>query len=112
MVKNAISPLYSHSVIEAQNNISVLLREQKRKKFSIIFTSKIEQLKEKANSLAVNLLYSSSAGVIQAQKYLRKKEDAKIEIGQILDFAEKEMPEPKVFSQIPVFYRTLLAVNH
>ena len=109
MVKNAISPLYSHSIIEAQNKISSLLREQKGKKFSIVFSKNIELIKVRANALVVSLLYSSSAGVIQAKKYLGKKGVAKVRIGQILDIAEKEMPEPKVFSQIPVFYRTLFS---
>jgi len=109
MVKNAISPLYSHSIIEAQNKISTLLRDQKGKKFSIVFSKNIDLLKGKANALVVSLLYSSSAGVIQAKKYLSKNVDAKVGIRQILDVAETEMPEPKVFSQIPVFYRTLFS---
>jgi len=109
MVKNAISPLYSHSIIQSENKISTLLREQKGKKFSIVLSKKIEELKEKATTLIVSVLYSSSSGVIQAKKYLNKREDAKIGIGQILDVAEKEMPEQKVFSQIPVFYRTLFS---
>jgi len=107
MVKNAISPLYSHSIIQSENKISTLLREQKGKKFSLVFSKKIELIKENVNTLVVSLLYSSSVGVIQAKKYLNKSEDAKVGIGQILDVAEKEMPNQKAFSQIPVFYRTL-----
>ena len=109
MVKNAIAPLYSHSIIESQNKISILLREQKGKKFGQVFTKNIDLVKEKATSVVVNLLYSSSSGVIQAKKYLSKKEDSKIGIGQILDVAEKEMPVAKIYSQIPVFYRTLFS---
>ena len=106
-LKNAISPLYSHAIIESQNKISTLLRERKGKKFSIIFTQKWELLKGKMNSLIVNLLYSSSGGMIQAKKYLSKNKDAKVGIRQILDVAEKEMPNQKILAQIPVFYRTL-----
>jgi len=109
MIKNAISPLYSHSIIESHKKISSLLREQKGKKFSIILSKNIELLKEKTNALVVSLLYSSSVGVIQAKKYLSKDEGAKAGISQILDIAEKEMPKPKVYSQIPVFYRTLFS---
>jgi hypothetical protein len=109
LVKNALSPLFSHAIIESHNKISVLLREQKGKKFGAAFSKNIEQLKENWTNLIVNLLYSSSYGIIQAKKYLKKGKNAKIEISQILDIAEKETADPKVFSQIPVFYRTLFS---
>ncbi len=106
-LKNAISPLYSHAIIESQHKISTLLRERTGKKFGLVFTRNRELIKGRMNSMIVNLLYSSSGGMIQAKKYLNKNKDTKIGIRQILDLAEKEMPEQKVFSQIPVFYRTL-----
>ncbi len=106
-LKNAISPLYSHAIIGSQQKISTLLREQKGKKFGMVFTRNWEQLKGKMNSQIVNLLYSSSGGMIQAKKYLNKNKDVKVGIRQVLDFVEKEMPDQKVFPQIPVFYRTL-----
>ncbi len=99
--------MYSHSIIESQQKISTLLRERKGKKFSLVFSEKFESVKEKFNKLIVNLLYSSSGGMIQAKKYLNKNRNAEVGIRQILDIAEKEMPDQKVFSQIPVFYRTL-----
>lgn len=107
MIKNAVSPLYSHSIIQAEKKISTQLREQKGKKLSLGFSRKAVFLKNKINGLIVNILYSSSGGIIQAQKYLGKKEDYNAGISQILDIAEKEMPNPKIFSQIPVFYKTL-----
>jgi hypothetical protein len=107
LLKNAISPLYSHAIIESQHKISTLLRERKGKKFSLVFTRNWEQLKSGINSLIVSLLYSSSGGMIQAKKYLNKNKDKITGIHQILDFTEKEMPDQKVFPQIPVFYRTL-----
>ncbi len=106
-LKNAISPLYSHAIIESQHKISTLLRERQGKKFGLVFTRNWKLIKEGVNELIVNLLYSSSGGMIQAKKYLNKNRDTKIGIRQILDFVEKEMPDQKVFSQIPVFYRTL-----
>lgn len=107
MLKNAISPLYSHAIIESQHKISTQLRERKGKKFGLIFTRNLEQLKAGINSLIVNLLYSSSGGMIQATKYLNKNKNKITGIRQILDFTENEMPDQKVFAQIPVFYRTL-----
>ncbi|HPE76142.1 MAG TPA: hypothetical protein PLC80_08630, partial [Draconibacterium sp.] len=106
-LKNAISPLYSHAIIESQRKISTLLRERQGRKFGILFTRISQTIKEKTNVLAVNLLYSSSGGVIQAKKFLNKNKDANAGINQILDIAENEMPNQKVLSQIPVFYSTL-----
>jgi amino acid transporter len=106
-LKNAISPLYSHAIIESQHKISTLLRERKGRKFGIVFTKNWELAKEKVNLVIVDLLYSSSGGMIQAKKYLNKNIDTKVSVSQILDVAENEMPNPKVFAQIPVFYRTL-----
>ncbi len=106
-LKNAISPLYSHAIIESQHKISTLLRERTGKKFGLVFTRNWELIKGGINSLIVKLLYSSSGGMIQAKKYLNKNKDTKTGIRQILDLVENEMPDQKVFSQIPVFYRTL-----
>jgi len=108
-IKNALSPLYSHAIIESEAKISSFLREQKGKKFSVGISEKIAGIKSKINALIVDLLYSSSDGMILAQKYLKKKGTAKTSIRQILDIAEKQMPEKKVLSQIPVFYRTLFS---
>ena len=49
---------------------------------------KIAGIKSKFNSLIVDVLYSSSDGLILAQKYLKKKGTAKTSIRQILDIAE------------------------
>jgi amino acid transporter len=106
-LKNAISPLYSHAIIESQHKISTLLREHQGKKFGIIFTKNWELIKGETNALIVDVLYSSSRGVIKAKKYLTKSEGTKTGIQQILDVAEKEMPDQKIYPQIPVFYRTL-----
>lgn len=106
-LKNAISPLYSHAIIESQHRLSTLLRERTGRKFGIVFTRNWDLVKEKINALIVDLLYSSSGGMIQAKKYLSKNIDTKVGVSQILDVAENEMPKPKVFAQIPVFYRTL-----
>ncbi|GAB1451126.1 hypothetical protein MASR2M47_11820 [Draconibacterium sp.] len=106
-IKNAISPLYSHAIIESQHKISTLLRDRQGRKFGIVFTRNWEQAKVKFTSLIVNLLYSSSGGMIQAKKYLNKNKEAKVGIRQILDLVEKVSPDQKVFSQVPVFYRTL-----
>lgn len=109
MVKNAISPLYAHSIIQAEKNISTLLREHKGKKFSIGFLDKIKSLKGEVNDLVVYILYRSSGEIIQAKKYLSANNESRVGVRQILDVAEKEKPEQKVFSQIPVFYRTLFS---
>ncbi len=107
LIKDALSPLYSHAIIQSEKNISSLLREHKSQKLSIGLLEKITLLRGKANSLIVRILYSSSDGVILAKKFMKKQENAKTSISQILDFAEAEMPEKKTLSQIPVFYRTL-----
>lgn len=109
MLKNATAPLYSHSVIEAENKISTQLRERKGKKISRGISKTVDLFKGKINVFIVELLYSSSGGMIQARKYLRKNNDEKIGPAQILDIAEKQMPNPKVLYQIPVFYRTLFS---
>ncbi len=109
LIKDALSPLYSHSIIQSERNISSLLREQKGKKFSLGISGKIVLWRGKANALIVKILYSSSDGVILAKKYLKNQETAKISIRQILDFAVNEMPDKKILTQIPVFYRTLFS---
>jgi len=108
-VKNAVSPLYSHSIIESQNNFSVLLREQKGKKFGDRFSKSIELTKENVSNFVVDLLYSSSTGIIQAKRYLKKSEQKETSVGQILEFVENETSDYKILTQIPVFYRTLFS---
>lgn len=109
MLKNAFAPLYSHSIMEAENKISTQLREQKGRRLGHGMVEIVDSYKGKINAFIVELLYSSSGGMIQARKYLSKTDDVKIGTTQILDIAEKQMPDPKVFSQIPVFYRTLFS---
>ena len=109
MLKNALSPLYSHAIIQSGKKISTLLREQKSKKITIGFTVQALKLKEKISTFVVDLVYSSSNGLILAKKYLTKKENARTTIQQIVDVAVSQMPNPKVLTRIPVFYRTLFS---
>ncbi|MDD4575680.1 MAG: hypothetical protein PHI36_04550, partial [Bacteroidales bacterium] len=107
MIKDALSPLYSHAIIQAQQTISALLREHQGRKFSIGLSAKIASLIKKINALIVQTLYSSNKGVILAKKYLNKTDNDRTSIQQILDISEKISPNLNVLSQMPVFYRTL-----
>lgn len=107
MIRNAIAPLYSHAIIEAETEISSLLRGQKTKKISVGFFNRTSFIKDKFNSLLGDLLYSSSDGMILAKKFLNTKESKTTSVQQILDIAENQMPIKNILSQIPVFYRTL-----
>ena len=107
LLKNALSPLYSHAIIETDTEISSLLRGQKSKKLSRGVLSKSSLIKEKVNSILVQILYSSSDGMIFAKKLLANKEIKKTNVHQVLEIAENLMPEKKILSQTPVFYRTL-----
>jgi len=109
MIKNAVAPLYSHTIIEAEKKISMLLREQKSKKINLGFSEKFKTFNEKINSLIVDVLYSSSDGLILAKNYMKKIAVERTSSDQILDLAKKVMPNTKVFSKIPVFYRTLFS---
>ncbi|MDD2346056.1 MAG: amino acid permease, partial [Bacteroidales bacterium] len=107
MIKNALSPLYSHAIIQAEQTISALLRGQKGRKFGVGISLKIKTFIKKINALIVRSLYSSSEGMILAKKYLNKIDDSRTSIKQILDVSDKVSPNPNMLSQIPVFYRTL-----
>lgn len=107
MLKNALSPLYSHAILETDKEISSLVRGQKSKKLSLGFLSKSSIVKKKFNSLVVQLLYSSSDGMILAKKLLNNNEYKKTSAQQILKIVENQMPDKNILTQTPVFYRTL-----
>lgn len=109
LLKNAVSPLYSHSIIQAEKKISSMLRDQKGRKFSLGFSKRLKSLGASFNRIIVDLLYSSSGGVIQAKKILKKETEIRTSVSHILDITEKVMPDTKILSQIPVFYRTLFS---
>ena len=107
MIKNALAPLFSHAIIEAELEISSLLREQKSKKISLGLFTKTSLIRNKVNTLLTDLLYSSSDGMIMAQKYLLHQENSLSNNQQILDIAEHQMPNDTVLAKAPIFYRTL-----
>ncbi len=109
LIKNAVSPLYSHAIIQAEKKISSQLRDQKGRKFGVGFSNRIKSLENSFNRIVLGVLYSSSGGVIQAKKILKKNTDTKTNVSQILDITEKVMPDKKIVAQIPVFYRTLFS---
>jgi amino acid transporter/GTPase SAR1 family protein len=107
LVKNALAPLFSHAIIESHTEISSLIRGQKSKKIGLGLFKSTSLIRQKINSIITDLLYRSSDGIILAQKYLNKEENANSSIQQILDIADSQMPEESVLTQTPVFYRTL-----
>ena len=109
LLKNAVSPLYSHSIIQAEKKISSMLRDQKGRKVSLVFSKRLKALIASFNRIIVGLLYSSSGGVIQAKKILKRETETRTSVSHILDISEKVMPDTKILSQIPVFYRTLFS---
>ena len=108
-IKNAVSPLYSHSITQAEKKISSMVRDQKGKKFTLSFNKKFKSLATSFNHLILNILYSSSGGVIQTKKILKKQTDTITSVSDILNINEKVMPDKKILSQLPVFYRTLFS---
>ena len=108
-LKNAVSPLYSHSIIQAEKKISSMVRDQKGRKFTLRFSKRFKALSTSINQLILNLLYSSSGGVIQAKKILKKQTEITTNVSDILNINEKVMPDRNILSQLPVFYRTLFS---
>ncbi len=109
LLKNAVSPVYSHSIIQAEKKISSMVRDQKGRRIGLKFSQRIKSVNKSITRIILGLLYSSSGGVIQARKILKKKPTIKTGVSSILDIAEKVMPDRKILSQIPVFYRTLFS---
>ncbi len=107
LIRNAFSPLFSHSIIDSEKKINVRIREQKGKAINIGLTKTINKIKEAFTNQIVALLYSKSSGVILAKKYLKLIKPEKTSISQILDLTEKLMPDKRTFAQIPVFYLNL-----
>lgn len=108
-LKNAVSPLYSHSIIQAEKKISSMVRDQKGRKFTLSFNKRFKALSSSFNQLVLNILYSSSGGVIQAKKMLKKQTENVTSVSAILNINEKVMPDKKIMSQLPVFYQTLFS---
>ncbi|WP_346855376.1 amino acid permease [uncultured Draconibacterium sp.] len=109
LVKNAMSPLYSHSIIDSAKKIASLLRNEKSKKFSMGYVKRLKAIQKSINNTIVNLLYGSTDSILQAKQILNKKTDTNTSVAQILDILEKVKPNGKVLTQIPVFYRTLFS---
>lgn len=107
LIRNAFSPLFSHSIIDSEKKINVQIREKKGKKLNIGLSTTITKIKESFTDQIVNLLYSKSSGLILAKKYLKEIKPEKTSISQILDLSEKLMPDKKLFAQIPIFYLNL-----
>lgn len=105
----AVSPLYSHVIIQSEEKILGLMRTQKGRRFGMKLNKRFNEWKSKVNSLVVNLLYSSSDGLLLARKYLRQQEQTTAGIQQIMDIVEKLRPSRKALSRIPAFYRTLFS---
>lgn len=106
---SAVSPLYSHVIIQSEEKILSLMRAQKGRRFGIKLNKRFSKWKSKVNMLIVNLLYSSSDGLLLARKYLRQEEQTTTGIQQILDVVDKLRPNRKTLSRIPAFYRTLFS---
>lgn len=109
LVKTAFAPVFTHSIIDSEQKISALLREQKGRKFGLGIAQKMDFVKNRITGIMVDLLYKSSGGRIQAEQYLSKKQVQGAGVADILEFSEIIIPEPKIFRQIPVFYRTLFS---
>jgi len=109
LVKNAMSPLFSHSIIESGKKISTLIRDEKGKKFTVGYAKKLDSTHQTFNNAIVSLLYGSTDSILHAKQILKKKNDTNTSIAQILDIVDKVSPNSKVLPQIPVFYRTLFS---
>jgi len=107
MIRNAFSPLFSHSILDSGKNIKNQIKERKGRKINLGISRRISKIKEKVNDQIVNLLYSKSSGMILAKKYLKEGAQDRTSISQILDLTEKLMPEKSTFAQIPIFYLNL-----
>lgn len=107
LIRNAFSPLFSHSIIDSEKNIKIQVREHKGRKFNLGLSRRLSKIKEVANNQIVNLLYSKSSGLILANKYLKEDNRERTSISQILDFTDQLMPDKNVFAQIPIFYLNL-----
>ncbi len=109
ILKHAISPLYSHSIILSEKKISTMVLNHKSRRFSLGLNKQLKAIQQAFNQTVLSLLYSSSGGLIQARKFLATKTEVKTRISDILDISEKVMPDRKILSQVPVFYRTLFS---
>jgi len=109
VTSTAVSPLYSHVIIQSEEKILSLMRAQKGRRFGVKLNKRFSKWKSKVNMLIVNLLYSSSDGLLLARKYLRKEEQATTGIQQIMDVVDKQRPNRKTITRIPAFYRTLFS---
>lgn len=103
------SPLYSHTIIQSEEKIQTLMRAHKGRRFGIKLNARISNWKNRFNLMIVNLLYSSSDGLLLARKYLRQEEHITTGIRQLLDVVEQQRPNRKVMAKIPAFYRTLFS---
>lgn len=108
-IKNALSPLFSHAITLSGKVYSSLVRDQRSRLLGRGFSKGMVTLEKTFNNLVLGLLYGSSGGMIQAKKMLKKEKKTTVTAAQLLDIAGKIMPDKKILSQIPVFYRTLFS---
>ena len=106
-LKNTFSKLYYHAIADAEKSITVKVKEQKGKKLSTGISNRITSLRNTITNVLVNILNSTSRGLILSKKYLKEKKDTHTGINQLLDFVEEILPDKSLNSRIPVFYRTL-----
>jgi len=109
LLQNSASKLFYHAIIESEKKISAQQREQTGAKLSTALFSKLKYIQEHANQLLINILNSTSSGIIYSKKHLGEKEEMKVNVGPVFNIVESLLPDKEVYEQIPIFYRTLLS---
>ncbi|MBW6492571.1 MAG: amino acid permease [Lentimicrobium sp.] len=109
MLENALAPLYSFAIVESGEKLATHQRLRNSQALGRGFAKNIAGIKQSINQFIIEILYSSSDGLILAKKILKKKSQTKTSIKQLLDIVEDEAPNKRILNQIPVFYRSLFS---
>ncbi len=108
-ISEAFSKLFYHSVMDAGKNIHSGERQQKSRKFSISLAHLSDNIKNKVNSALIYVLNSASSGLILSKKYLEQKKNWTTQTKEILDLVDALLPDTRVYSTVPVYYRNLMS---
>ncbi len=107
-LSEAFSKLFSHSVIDASKNFHVDEQNQRKGGLSFLKLNLFKRLKSQVKNLLINILNTTSSGILLSKKLLEVKSDG-VQTKEILDLIDKLLPDRRNYSFVPVFYRNLLS---
>jgi amino acid transporter len=108
-LQEAFSKLFYHAFLEAEKRISTQKREQQGRRFGARISKYTHMVKSWVNKRVIDLLNSTSSGIILSRKYLTENRESPVQSSHILDLVEGLLPPKGVYNNVPIFYRSLMS---